>query len=102
MQAKAEQNLQEQILAAAPIAFRVLLDLAQHAQSEAVRKDAAKDLFDRAGFGATMKQALAVSRQDAEASELDVQIQTLLGAMRDKEDMHKAASPEQAAPADAE
>lgn len=84
VQAKAEENLRDQILAAAPIAFRTLLDLAQNAQSEAVRKDAARDLFDRAGYGATLKSALAVSGQTSEASELDRDIALLLAQLDGK------------------
>lgn len=77
---KAEENIRELILAAAPTAFRTLLEMAATAQSESVRVAAARDLLDRAGHGATSKQALELT-QPGQETDLDRDIKTLVASL---------------------
>lgn len=69
--------VRENIEGIAPVAVRVLTDLAQHAKQESVRLKAVRDLLDRAGLVAKLEQKLTV--EHVSDNELDNQLKNLLG-----------------------
>lgn len=77
-------EVKRRLLAAAPMAMRTMITLAESAVSERIRKEAAKDILDRAGFG-TPK-----AREREEGAELTLtemtidQLKDLAGKLEDE------------------
>ncbi len=66
-----------------PIAMNNIINLAQNAESEAVRLNACKDLMDRAGFKPTEKTETEVTHvQEKSTAELQAELEALTSTLQ--------------------
>lgn len=81
LSAEIDEAMKERITSFAPLAFRVLVDLANNSEQDSVKRQAASEILSRGGYDASQKieQTNINGNQERTTEELQAELNKLMG-----------------------